>query len=444
MKTFALVTLAAALAADLAMAQPAPQMGLTLRQAVDLALSPDGNARAAMAQELIQQAESQKSQARSALLPNIDGEDRFRSFTQNLQAFGIAVNNPIPGFQFPIFVGPVNVNDLRATATQSIFDLSAIRRYNAAKASVTAAQLNNQATRDQVTAQVAKAYVAALRSVATVETAQANLSLGERLVKLARTQKDAGTGLGIEVTRAEVQLANSRQQLIQAEQDRRAARLELLRTIGLNLDADLALNDSLSYQPQDVPAAAQAAEKALAQRAEIKTQGERERSAKLNYDAVNAERLPSIGAFGDYGVIGLIDGAQLPTRTFGVALKIPVFDGGRRDARRGEAMSQLRQEQIRTRDLRQTVDLEVRLSLDALTSAGSQVEVAQEALKLSERELEQAERRYVAGVATNVEVTDAQARLVHARENHVQAQFRYRNARIDLSAALGQVNEILQ
>ncbi len=72
-------------------------------------------------------------------------------------------------------------------------------------------------------------------------------------------------------------------------------------------------------------------------RAELKAQKERESSARLNYGSVKAERLPSVGASADYGSIGSeLVGAQ-PTYSYGLRVRVPVFDGGRRDARRAEA-----------------------------------------------------------------------------------------------------------
>jgi len=129
------------------------------------------------------------------------------------------------------------------------------------------------------------------------------------------------------------------------------------------------------------------------------------------------------------------------TRHYGISVRVPVFDGGRRDARRAEANSQYRQEKVRTSDLRQQIELEVRLALDALHSADDQVKVAKDGLALSEREFEQARRRYEAGVATSVEVTDAQTRLERARDNYTAALYAHNIARIDLAASRGRVAE---
>ncbi len=134
----------------------------------------------------------------------------------------------------------------------------------------------------------------------------------------------------------------------------------------------------------------------------------------------------------------------MPTRSVGASLKIPIFDGGRRDARRAESASQFRQESIRTADLRDQVELDVRVAIDSLRSADAQVKAAEEGLALAEKEVAQAERRYKAGVTNSIEVTDAQTRLARARDNRINALYNYNLARIDLGTATGTIQSMIQ
>ena len=422
----------------------APMLQLSLKQAVDLALAPDGNTRVKLAAEAIRQAEARSSEARAALLPDVEGAVSEQSQTRNLKAFGFSFPNvPILGISIPTFVGPFDVFDARASVTQSVLDFSSIRGYQAAKVAVEAIKADNQGTRDQVTDQVARAYLTGLRAQATLETARANVELSEALLKLSQSLKNAGTGTGIEVTRAEVQLANDRQQLVVAENGVERSHLELLKVIGLKLDRPVELTGALAYIPNDNLDPAQALVAARDNRAELKAQQDREKSAKLSYSGVKYERLPSLAAFGDYGSSGSAINDSVPTRTYGASLRIPIFDGGRRDARRAESASQYRQEQIRTEDLRDQIELDVRLALQSLRSADAEVKAADEGLKLSENELAQAQRRYKAGVSNSVEVTDAQTRLQRARDNRINALYNHNVARIDLGTATGTIRNMI-
>src|ERR1017187_2704545 len=124
--------------------------------------------------------------------------------------------------------------------------------------------------------------------------------------------------------------------------------------------------------------------------------------------------------------------------------RVPIVDGGRRDARRAETASQFRQERVHTNDLHEQMERDIRSALDSLHSAEEQFKVAEEGLTLSDSELTQARRRYEAGFASNLEVTDAQTRLDRARDNRLAALFGYNVARIDLGRAMGNVRRMIQ
>ena len=433
-----------ALCAPLCLAQQQSVMQLSLKRAVDIALTPEGSARVALAEQSIRVSETHVSQARAAFFPNIDGNVQERSQTVNLQTVGFDFQFPIPGFSIPSIVGPFSVFDARGSAQQTVLDFTTIRKYQASHTSLEAAKADLNVTKDQVSEQVARAYLASLREDAALETAKANVELSQALERLAQSQKDAGTGTGIEVTRAQVQLANDRQRLTVVENDRRRSVLQLLRTMGLSLNMDVELSDKLAYQMVDTAAVEALLETARKGRSDLKAQGQHEQTARMNYAAVEAERLPSVSAFGDYGTIGReIVGAH-PTHTVGIQLKVPVFDGGRRTSRKVESLAQVREEEIRTRDLGLQVELDVRLALDSLHSADSQVKTAGEGLALAQSELEQAQRRYQAGVANSLEVTDAQNRLDRARDNQVDALYNYNLARLELATATGAIQEYVQ
>jgi outer membrane protein len=430
------------LATQLALAEGPLQ--LSLKRAVEVATSPEGSARIQISDEALKQAQARSLESRAALLPNIDAAFTDQSRTANLAAMGISIAVPIPNFSFPTFVGPFTTVDARVSGSQSIFDFSTIRKYQASKVGISAARSDLDSTEEQVAAQVARAYLAAVKADADVETALANVTLSEAVQKQSENQKEAGTGTGIEITRAKVQLANDRQRLLVAQNARRSTQLQLLRAMGVRLDTELELTDKLQYVAVDAVTMEAAKAQALKERPDLKAQQDREANARLSASATKLERLPSLAAFGDYGSNGRALDNSVPTRTVGIQLRVPIFDGGRRDARRAESASQYRVESVRTNDLKEQIELDVRLALDGLQSADQQVKVAQVGLDLANSELTQARRRYDAGVAISVEVTDAQTRLERARDNRTAALYSYSVARLDLAQAMGRVRTSVQ
>jgi len=430
----------------LAAAQDRAPLELSMKRAVEIATSPEGNTNVQLAGESVRQAEARSNQARAALLPDLEGAFSDQSLTRNLAAFGIKFQVPIqiPGFAFPTFVGPFSTLDARISGSETVFDFSSIRRYQAARVGVTAARSDAGSTDEQIAGRVAHAYLAAVKAQTDVETAEANVALSEAVEKQAEQLKEAGTGTGIEITRAKVQLSNDRQQLLVARNTLRRTQLDLLRVMDMRLDTEVRLTDKLSYVAVDPVTIEQAKAQALAARPELKAQREREENSRLSASATKMERLPSVSAFGDYGDNGPGFYNVVPTRTIGISVRVPIFDGGRREARRTESESQYRSEKIRTSDLKEQIELDVRLALDSLNSAEEQVKVAREGLELAQNELTQARRRYDAGVAINLEVTDAQTRLERARENQTAALYNHNLARIDLAQAMGTVRRAIE
>jgi outer membrane protein len=448
---------------------PREPLRLSLKRAVEIATSPEGNTYIQLSDESLRQAGSRSAEARSALLPDIEAQAEQTTAMRSLAAMGLdlATNqdllqaeNSLTGAFAPVekdllnqviryiprIVGPFNSVDVRVRANQSVLDLSNVRRYQASRAAMRAAKQDTNDTNNTISATVAKAYLAALRSDADVEAYQANVALAEAVLRQAENQRNAGTGTGIEVTRAKVQLSDEKQHLLAVQNERSKAYLQLLRVMGLNLATALELTDKLSYAPTEEITVEQAQAEALKNRPDIKAQAEREAAARLNANSVKLERLPNLVAYADYGTTGVNSNivSLLPTRDYGFALRVPIFDGGRRDARRAETASQFRQERIRTNDLREQIELDIRTALDSLHSAEAQLKVAEEGLTLSDSELTQARRRYAAGVASSLEVTDAQTRLERARDNRIDALFSYNVARIDLGRSMGNVRRMIQ
>ena len=115
------------------LARAASPLQLSLKRAVEIATSPEGSTKIQLSGEALKQAQSRSAEARAALLPDVEASFSDESATRNLAAVGISVTVPIPGFHFPVFVGPFSVMDARLTGTQSVFDFSSIRRFQASK-----------------------------------------------------------------------------------------------------------------------------------------------------------------------------------------------------------------------------------------------------------------------------------------------------------------------
>jgi outer membrane protein len=407
---------------------------LSLEQAINLAI--DNNLATLLAKERESEARGFQKEALSGLLPNISGTAYQASVTENLAALGFTPGR-FPGFT-STFIGPFKNFDARARLQQTIFSLSALRNYQAGRAGVRTAQFEEGIAREQVATATALTYLETMRADRSVAAAQANVALGQTLLKLAQDQRDAGIATGVDVTRAETRLAQEQVRLSRAQTDAEEARLQLQRIVGLPLGSSFALTDPLSFSVEPLPAIETAVATAEDARGEVRAAQAQVTVNKLETGAARAEQLPSLEFLGDYGVSGITPvTSALPTRRYAIQLNVPIFNGGLTRGRIQVASSREQQAQLQLASVRGQVEEDVRLAYAGLRTTADTVRAAGLEVSLAERELEMARDRFRAGVGDNIELVTAQTTLANARLDQVSALAVYNGARLNLAAALG-------
>ncbi len=417
-----------------------PELRLSLHDAIQAAV--DNNVNVRLLRERIAAAQAQADTSLGALLPNVSGYATGRNQTVNLAAFGIPQNSlgalGVPGG----VTQPFEVYDARANLVQNIFSLSLIQRWRAARSGVDVASLEAEVTKRDVMATAGLLYMEAIRAEAAVKARQADMELSEQLLKLAQDRKKAGVATGLDVTREEVQLENTRQRLLVAQNDQESAKLNLIRALGIDFDVRLTLTDELTLVTVPSQSPTEALVAAHENRTELKAQITRQKLASLSLSSVTSERIPSLSFNGDYGWIGVKPEDAFATYTAGLMFSVPIFDGGQREGRISENRSRMRQESIRMKDVSDQITLEVRNALLTLDSSTQQVAVAEKGIELAMKELTFARDRFAAGLATNIEVTNAQTSVARARDNLIEALFRFNASRINLARAKGEIERL--
>jgi outer membrane protein TolC len=436
----------AAAAQDTTRQAPTPGVQrLSLGDAARLAAAQTAGVQSAEARVL--QAQARVGEARSQLLPQLALTPNWTSHTLNSASFGF--NFPAQPGQPPLLdpngqiIGPVNLYDFRGNASQTLFNPAAQAQVRAARANVTAAGADVATAASQAATIAAGVYVRVVRADAALSARIADSVLAADLLQIAREQLEAGVGVALDVTRAQSQLASSRAQLIAARNDRDRSRLDLLRALNLPLDTRLELTDSLSTLdvPESVNEAA-AVDTAMRMRPEIRAADLQLAAAQQQIQAIRAGRLPNVGVFGNDGPTGLALNHLLNTYTYGIQVNWSVFEGGRREAQTQEQEAIARDIDVRRRDLRQQVQVDVRGAILDIASARQAVDAAREQQRLAEQEVEQARERFRAGVAGNADVITASLTLNNARTALVNALASYQSSRVALARAEGTVSQL--
>ncbi|MGH7633466.1 MAG: TolC family protein, partial [Gemmatimonadaceae bacterium] len=384
------------------------------------------------------QALARVTQERAVLLPSLSTNALESGTTINTATFGFDLPGLNPNGEL---IGPVNTLDVRAHLSQTLVDLGALGHVRSARASARARGADAANIAQQAATVAAVAYLETQRGEAHVAARMADSVLADSLVAIAHDQLAAGVGVALDLTRAESQAASVRAQLIAARNERDRARLNLLRALGLPLDAPLQLADSLSELPisDSVPDERAMTDAALLHRPDVRAVSARLAAAEQSVAATKSERLPSLSAFGNEGYIGTNDGSMLNTYTWGVQLSVPIFDGLHREGRIQEAQAMAKEIDVQRRDLRQQVGIQVHGAVLDLHSAREQLDAAGDRLRLSEQAVAQARDRFRAGVSGNLDVITASIDLNSARNLEIDALTAYQSARVSLARAQGSV-----
>ena len=168
------------------------------------------------------------------------------------------------------------------------------------------------------------------------------------------------------------------------------------------------------------------------------------RAAEASRQAVIGEALPSLRVNADYGDIGLTPGDARGTFSVSGAVNVPIFQGGRTRGRLAEADADLRQRRAEAEDLRASIYYEVRAAFLDVDATAQQLTVAGKARDLAAQQLTQARDRFAAGVASNIEVVQAQDAVAGASEQFIAAQYGYALAKGAVIRGVGSSEETLR
>jgi outer membrane protein TolC len=428
-RLIALFGLAVLVATATAAGQQVAPYRLSLQDAIQKALQ--ANLSVLVAGTRVEEAEGTRLRRLSAaLLPRVNAQSYANVQNRDLRAFGISV----PGL--PEVVGPFSNYDFRVYAQQNVVDLESYRGFKASELALDAGKMDERDARDLIVRAIAALYLNAQSAAARVDAAQSRVTDSSTLLKLARDKHDAGTATGVDVLRAQVQLANDRQALLIARNQLQQSLLELARNLGMSPGTPLELAEPLDFRPLRQPEIETLAPAALAARADYLSLASQRQALIEQQRANRARSYPKLSLNGNFGGIGRSIGGVQATGLVQGQIDFTLFD---RD-RGGEAQelaSRVKRIDDQIADLGRGIEEELREALLNLDSAAEQVMVAREGQELARRELEMAQDRFQSGTANNVEVVTAQDELARAEENYILAVSSHADAKFALARAMG-------
>jgi outer membrane protein TolC len=381
----------------------------------------------------------------NALAPNISAEVYAQAQEIDLAALGFKpgtltgfkINGKAVGMVAPI--QKVQDSAAQINLSQAVFNVPAFMLYRAARRAVEATNWQTLNSRGGVVLATGGLYLRALADAAQVQNAAGLVKQDELVYEHAKAAKDAGTGINLDVLRAQVDLQMEQQALVQAEnaeaKDKVALNREMNQPAGQNLD----LVDTVPFAEFDEMSLEDALKVAYVRRKDLRGLEAQLEVAEAARKAVRYERLPSLGVGGYYGVVDVVGSVAHGNFVAEGQMQVPIFEEGTLRGQKEVAVAQERGLKQQIESTRASIEAEIKSSMLDVDSARELVKVARSNVELASQALSDATLRFTSGVDDNLPVVRAQAALVGAQTQVIQAEFQYNYAKLTLARDTGVV-----
>jgi outer membrane protein len=400
---------------------------LSLKEAQEMALQ--NHPRIAAAQNEVNYANQQIAVNRAGYYPDINA-DVTGSQGNNMARIGAG---DLPSSRLFNRFGQGVIIRQMITDSGRTPNLVASSRLSAQAAGQTA-----QATRYEILLEVNRAYFDVLRAQATVKVAEQTVAarqlLSDQVTELARNSLKSQ----LDVSFADVNVSEAKLLLLRAQSSVQGSRAELGRALG----SDQPATYQLSEEPLPAAPAASADEliaQATANRPELASLRSTRDAAYKFYEAEKDLSRPTVSAVAVGGFSPYINSSGVPAEYEGIGanVTIPVFNGHLFSARREAALQHAMESDQRLRDEQEQIARDVRVAWASSNDAYQRIDVTAQFLRQASLGVDLAQGRYNLGLASIVELTQAQLSLTQAEIENLSAKYDYQTQYSALQYMIG-------
>ncbi|OPY01113.1 MAG: outer membrane channel protein [Syntrophorhabdus sp. PtaB.Bin047] len=402
-----------------------PGEPLNLERAIDIGLKMNP---AIMGYQYSMKArEAQLGQARAGYFPKVDGS---AGFTRNFE-----VNNTRDPY-YGALLDQYNQNVANVSLKQMIFDFwRTPTSVNIGRLNVESSRRDVDNSMNTVANTVKSSYYGVLKAKRSRDVNLEVVGQYAKHFRVAVVFFEAGKKPKYDVTKAELDLSNAKLNLIGAENDLKVAWVNLNNAMGIDGDAEYAIHDNLDFDRYEI-ALEDALKAAFETRPDLKSLEAQRESAEKAVARAKQEYYPQLNGNAQYNFAG----SQYPLGQgwyAGVALSVNLFDGLSTTNKVAEAQANKQSVDAKISAMKLQITLDVKQAWLALIKARQTIETTNVQIRQATENLEIANLRYDAGLATPLEVTDATVTYSQAKLANISALFDYKVARANMEKAMG-------
>jgi outer membrane protein TolC len=398
----------------------------TLDQVVLAALA--NNPGIASSQEDVAVAEALLTQSKSAYWPQVGLQSGYqRQWYENSRQ---AISQGSTG-------GQTNNYNNTLSVSQYLYDFGQTPgRVESSRQTVVSNKKNLVTSMADVVRNAKNAYFEVLKQEELVTVYDTSLRVQQEHLAQAQAFYRTGVKAKLDVTNAEVSVANTQLQLIQTRYAVQTAKVNLETILGGPLAPGPYRLAKVPESKEEPPPLEAMIQEALAQRPEVGSLQAQKLAAQAQLDSAQGGYFPSLNANATY-LYGNTDFPLQEGWLVGASLNWPLFSGFKTDGTVSQARASLRKTDAQIRQIELSVRQDVSVALLNVKATGEATETARVALRQAQENMDLADGRWKAGVGSTIEYSDAVSLLTQARGNLIQAIYLRWQALANLERAYG-------
>lgn len=305
-------------------------------------------------------------------------------------------------------------------------------------------------SRQELTFNVSSVFFNILAQQKVVESLEFSRRVLEENIKRVDALIAAQKAAGVDRLRTEVRLADIQQRWVR-ESNVMAIQYRVFANLlgfGGAPNDPPSIQGELALDPQQkIPDCPTALALARSRRGDFLAANSALEAQARSVDAARAGHLPTVSLIGSYGERWALGETTGPPRgggddsedvgRIGVVVELPLFEGGRTEARIRDQLARLAADQNRLRKLELQICLDVETALLNIHSSRERIDATQKAVEQARESLRIEGLRYDAGKGAIVDVLDAERALLDAKTNYYRALADFHTALAQLRLATG-------
>ncbi|MDB5014234.1 MAG: outer membrane protein [Daejeonella sp.] len=397
----------------------------------------------------IDRAKQQTNITKGRLLPYVEFGGQIDHFFQKPVFFGLGgTDNPSKGSIGYGRFGGEDQAQASLSLLQPLYNAVAYPELKKNKLQEEQSHQRYKYSEVDLTAQVKQTYLRILVLEKRLNLQKESIARNKKALEDSRSLLVQGRALRVDTLRAYTSLKNLEPDVLRLEDAIEVSKQQLNILMGVDPSLAINLKDSLVYNPSDlIPTEANAYNLSLAQRQDLKVLELNQDISKQQITSAAAARLPSVNFVSQYQVQTQTNNFKYgnanypPVFYVGAQLSIPLFTGFTNTAKIRQAKIEHHQNNLVYQNARELLKTEVKQVVSALNETSKRIQTQQNVSETAAQSYAMTKYRYERGVASRLELIDAELALTTASSNYLEAVYNYQSAKIELDRTLGRNGE---